>query len=209
MKVQYLDHMGDDLAVVNAARVSFAKVSHDFNEKDAKLIKYLAKHKHWSPFSHTCIKLHIEAPIFVARQLAKHQVGFAWNEVSRRYVDDAPVFYAPNEWRGKPVDKKQGSDGSVTLNQDDEMHLQGVYTYTQELYNNMIAKGIAPEQARMILPQSMMTQWIWTGNLYGFARVCQLRLACDTQQETREVAQQISDIIAPLFPVSWEVLNGN
>lgn len=219
MKVEYVDHMGTDLSVVNAARVSFDKMSdwevssnakfpgdeevHILAEKDEKLIKYLAEHGHWSPFAHSSISLRCKAPIFVARQLVKHQVGLSWNEVSRRYVDSEPEFWFPKEWRGKPVNAKQGSDGIVDMRWFD---FEGILNISLQAYKTLLSSGVAPEQARMILPQNTMTQWIWTGSLYAFARVCKQRLDSHAQQETREVAQMISDIVKPLFPVSWRVL---
>ena len=220
MKVEYVDHMGSDLSVVNAARVSFDKVSGwetlvcdakgwpTLPDRDVKLINYLAKHNHWSPFAHTSIQLRIKAPIFVARQLVKHQVGLVWNEVSRRYVDSEPEFFFPSEWRGRPEGSiKQGSSGSVELIFDDEMDtpLYAVDTCL-ELYKRLMEKGVAPEQARIILPQNMMTEWIWTGSLMAFVRICRERLAPGAQLETRGVAEQIAEIVAPLFPVSWSAL---
>lgn len=216
-KVEYVDHMGSDLSVVNAARVSFAKVHEEFDtEKDSKLISYLAKHGHWSPFAHTSISLRIKAPIFVARQLVKHQVGLSWNEVSRRYVDDEPEFYFPQVWRGRAASAKQGSEGEVTIirhyNDDDswEMPIQNsVQIYTDEclkMYQEMLESGVAPEQARMVLPQNTMTEWIWTGSMMAFARVCKQRLDPHAQQETREVAEMIQREVEPRFPVSWKAL---
>lgn len=198
--------MGSDLSVVNAARVSFGKIATEFGDKDASLIAYLARHNHWSPFAHTAISLRIKAPIFVARQLVKHQIGLTWNEVSRRYVDDEPEFYFPDVWRGRPVNAKQGSSGVV---ESDTYIRQGVLdTMEQSLadYLGMIELGVAPEQARMVLPQNTMTEWIWTGSLMAFSRVCKLRLDPHAQQETQEVAQKIQDIVAPLFPHSWKAL---
>lgn len=222
MNVELVDSMGTDLTVVNAARVSFDKESaweyeHGFfgnglhaqlSDKDAKLIKYLADHNHWSPFAHTSIQLRIKAPIFVARQLVKHQVGGVWNEVSRRYVDSEPEFWFPDQWRGRPAGSmKQGSSGVV-----DEQGLwlkQYVEQQTNAMlftYNELLKNNVAPEQARMILPQNMMTEWYWTGSLMFFCRVCRERLAPGAQQETREVAEQIAEIVAPLFPTAWSAL---
>ena len=236
IKVELIDHMGTDLTVVNAARVSFDKQSEwetvsihaddecdillgepyvrkerRLSDADVKLIAYLAKHNHWSPFAHTSIQLRIKAPIFVARQLVKHQVGGVWNEVSRRYVDSEPEFYFPEVWRGRPTNgAKQGSSGVVT-------HVNGVHVSHGALYaantalntyNRLIDGGVAPEQARMVLPQNMMTEWYWTGSLMFFARVCAQRLDPHAQAETSEVARQIADIVRPLFPVSWLALTG-
>ena len=220
IKVDCVDHMGDDLTVVNAARVSFDKMSdwkldfgkdHKFgdnvlSEADTKLIAYLAKHNHWSPFAHTSIQLRIKAPIFVARQLVKHQVGGVWNEVSRRYVDSEPEFYFPEIWRGRPTEgMKQGSSGVVDLSMTCA-DPSTVVLLTVENYKHMIDRGVAPEQARMILPQNTMTEWYWTGSLMFFARVCAQRLNPHAQAETSEVARQIADIVRPLFPVSWAAL---
>jgi len=214
MSVKLLDHMGNDDSVVNAARVSFENLAHNYSdEQNSKLIAYLAKHNHWSPFAHATISLRIKAPIFVARQLVKHQVGLAWNEVSRRYVDSEPEFWFPKEWRGKPVNAKQGSSGvfdkkfMVEGNKEImDVHSSNLCHAALELYKRAVYEGVAPEQARMVLPQNTMTEWIWTGSLYAFARVCNLRLDAHAQSETQEVAKKISDIIQPLFPVSWGVL---
>jgi thymidylate synthase (FAD) len=212
IEVTYVNHMGDDLSVVNAARVSFGKKS-DYmprvhmgepkvlQYKDDRLIKYLAKHKHKSPFNHTFTTFHVKAPVFVARQLVKHEY-MPWNEISRRYVDNKPEFYHPEEWRGRSADKKQGSDGTVKSNANVPYFndtMLGVYT-------QLLDEGVAPEQARMVLPQSMMTEWYWSGTLYAFAKMCGLRLKEDTQAETRIVAEKIEDVMAKLYPVSWEAL---
>ena len=227
----YVDHMGSDLSVVNAARVSFGKKHDTFQDKDAKLIDYLAKHGHISPFGHAFASFHVKAPVFVARQLVKHKF-LRWNEISRRYVDDEPEFYIPDQWRGKSDDKKQGSsddtlsnlDGipmyGLTVNKEvyQNRHRKGLRTIgTQHmanlvnqkayhLYNNMITAGVAPEQARMVLPQSTMTEFYWSGSLDAFANVCRLRCASDTQAETQEVAWQIYHKLEDLFPVSWVAL---
>ena len=206
IKVDLIDKMGTDLSVVNDARVSYAKIKNRFDEKDTKLISYLAKHGHWSPFAHASIQFRIKAPVFVARQLVKHQVGLSWNEVSRRYVSYEPELYKIDEWRGKPLDSKQGSAGVVEL----DVTLKHVYESAMDqckiLYSALIGKGIAPEQARSVLPQSMMTEWLWSGTLYAFARVCNLRCKPDVQKETREVADQISYHCEQYFPVSWPAL---
>lgn len=214
-EVTLLDHMGTDLSVVNAARVSFHKWHNEYQASDDKLISYLAKHNHWSPFAHTSIQFRVKAPVFVARHLVKHQVGGVWNEVSRRYVDDEPEFFFPKVWRGKPVNAKQGSsDRMIDLhsemsNYDDYYSPESVCEFCETAYNKMISAGVAPEQARMVLPQNTMTEWIWTGSLVFFARVCKLRLDSHAQQETQEVAQLINKAIEPLFPVSWKALMEN
>ena len=221
MNVTLVDHMGTDLSVVNAARVSFGKVSqwesipeagptpNLLQEKDEKLIHYLAKHNHWSPFGHASMQFHIKAPVFVARQLVKHQVGLVWNEVSRRYVDDEVEFYKPEEWRGKPTNSKQGSsDEVIDINPRNKMidEYKSLCESAKWTYEYLLRKGVAPEQARMVLPQSMYTEWYWSGTLYAFARVCNLRCKPDAQKETQMVADQIDVLAKELFPNSWEAL---
>lgn len=220
IKVTYLDHCGSDLTTVNAARVSFGKISeweygddgtHYLSYKDAKLIKYLAKHKHFAPFGHSFASFHIKAPIFVARQLVKHKF-MRWSEVSRRYVDDEPEFYTPEVWRGRSADKKQGSSGVVVID-DYVFNVDPEYgdDYKEgclNVYMRLLEVGVAPEQARMVLPQSTMTEWYWSGSLDAFADMCKLRCKEDTQYETRLVADQISKEMKHLFPVSWEALVG-
>lgn len=217
MKVELVSHMGSDLTVVNAARVSFAKESsydYDTHEQvwnlkdtDERLIAYLARHGHWSPFAHPQITLRIKAPIFVARQLQKHQVGLAWNEVSRRYVDSEPEFYVPEGWRKRAENVKQGSSDELT---EDNEHFRIVYAeFTGRAlgtYEGLISQGVCPEQARMVLPQSTYTTWYWTGSLYAFSRVVRQRTDTHAQRETREVAEGIAKVIKPLFPVSWKEL---
>ena len=206
MKVELVDHMGSDLSVVNAARVSYAKFKDQFEDRDEKLIKFLAEHNHWSPFAHASLQFRISAPVFVARQLVKHQVGLVWNEVSRRYVSFPAELYEIKDWRGKPENSKQGSAGELKLDPTTLHNLEMFNKQALILYNTLIGKGIAPEQARSVLPQSMMTEWVWSGTLYAFARVCNLRCAKDTQQETQQVANQIRDICADQFPISWKYL---
>ena len=207
IKVNLIETLGTDLTVVNAARVSFDKHHSKFTDGDEKLISYLAQHGHWTPFGHPQLQFRISAPVFVARQLVKHQVGLVWNEVSRRYVDTPPTFYYTDTWRKKATDKKQGSS-------DEEVHLhlrlKDDLIYIQEkaaqLYAELLRKGVAPEQARMILPQSMFTEWYWTGSLYAFTRVCKLRLSNDAQEETREVAKLLSNELKKSFPISCKYL---
>lgn len=241
MKVELLDHMGSDLDVVNAARVSMDKVSEwewhsgvteadkfgltyttnekALSEKDTKLIHYLAKHNHWTPFSHCYAKFRIKAPIFVARQLFKHKVGLTENEVSRRYVDSTPEFFMPDKWRGKAPNVKQGSDVDVTVEDipyrydDGFIYMEPVekmvwmhYESSEKLYECMIEGGVCAEQARLVLPQGMMTEWIWSGSLAAFARVYGLRMDPHAQHETRTVAMQIGNELRELFPVSWKAL---
>jgi thymidylate synthase (FAD) len=215
IKATYVDHMGSDLSVVNAARVSFGKkseweVDYDLvpcgleklSDRDANLIRYLAKHKHLSPFGHAFASYHVKAPIFVARQLVKHKF-LRWNEISRRYVDDEPEFYVPDVWRGRSEDKKQGSAGTWQPNHE---QLDKTMYKVLDLYDQMIYDGCAPEQARMVLPQSTMTEWYWSGSLDAFSNMCKLRCAPDTQYESRVVADQISEVMSGLYPVSWAAL---
>ena len=210
MDVELIDHMGSDASVVNAARVSFGKRIKEMSEGDTKLIRYLAKHNHWSPFGHASLQFRIKAPIFVARQLVKHQVGLTWNEISRRYVDYEPEFYEVDKWRGRPVDKKQGSSEENIEWINRSIRTSALQDQVENValanYNLMIGAGVAPEQARMILPQSMMTEWYWSGTLYAFARVCNLRCAEDAQYETRIVANLINEECGKLFPISWTEL---
>ena len=205
--VSRMDSMGSDLTVANAARVSFAKHKEELDEGDEKLIKFLAVHGHWSPFSHVFMQFKIDAPIFVARQLQKHQVGLAWNEVSRRYVDSEPEFYSPDEWRRRATDKKQGSMSEPVPSQKVVNSIKKEYdTVALDCYNRLLKLKVCPEQARMLLPQDMMTSWYWSGSVYAFSRVCNLRLKEDAQAETREVAQSISNHCAIEFPISWKNL---
>jgi thymidylate synthase (FAD) len=243
IKATYIDHMGSDLSVVNAARVSFGKKSElvcaqcggtgwvddgiyqytcgacevgkdlSVSKRDTKLIHYLAEHKHTSPFGHAFASFHVKAPIFVARQLVKHKF-LRWNEISRRYVDDEPEFYMPDVWRGRSADKKQGSEGVVDIDKywedlpdnDDTPMPSLAYEDSLYCYRDLLRAGVAPEQARMVLPQSTMTEWYWSGSLDAFADMCNLRCKPDTQLETRLVAEQIDDKMMKLFPVSWEAL---
>lgn len=208
MRVDYIDHMGTDLTVVNAARVSFAAWAGKLEDRtrDWQLIRYLAREGHWSPFAHPMIQLRVTAPIPIARQLAKHQVGASWNEVSRRYVKTPPEYYLP--WFRKAPDGniKQGSGDEFDAEDQDDLlfELRGLYQHAAQLYGSLIQRGVCPEQARYALPQGMMTSWIWTGSLLFFMRVCQQRLDSHAQQEVREVAESIADIVKPLFPVSWD-----
>lgn len=201
MQVDLIDHMGNDLTVVNAARVSFDKTSNELSHADIKLIYFLAKHQHWSPFSHAFLQFRIKAPIFVARQLGKHQVGLSWNEISRRYVDYEPEFYVPSKWRLRADNIKQGSSS-----EEIEYNITSTLQYVQQTYDNLLREGVAPEMARMVLPQNMMTEWYWSGSLYAFARVCQLRLDSTAQVEVQEVARQLSAHCLTLFRHSWSAL---
>ena len=236
IEVTYIDHMGSDLSVVNAARVSFGKKSEFIvsgvptngppervlHQRDRKLIAYLAKHKHISPFGHCFASFHIKAPIFVARQLVKHKF-LRWNEISRRYVDEEPEFYMPTIWRGRSVDKKQGSSKEEIEHIHYTCETTGNRSRTKiwrlldhyqthhvhDMYSGLLKAGVCPEQARMVLPQNMMTEWYWSGSLDAFADMCNLRCKSDTQAETREVARQIDHKMIEVFPVSWDALTDN
>jgi len=201
MEVTLIDHMGTDLSVVNAARVSFGKRKVTLDTADEKLIKYLCTHNHWTPMGHTALQFHIKAPMFVARQLGKHQVGLVWNEISRRYVDSDPEFYNPDNWRLRAKNVKQGSS-SETI----EFDITEYNNSCLKMYQDLLAKNIAPEMARMVLPQNTFTEWYWSGSLAAFSRICKLRLAPDSQQETRHIAQMISSECEKLFPITWNAL---
>ena len=212
IEVTYIDHMGSDLSVVNAARVSFGKKSdwlpriHNgeakaLSAKDCRLIEYLARHNHKSPFNHTFATFHVKAPVFVARQLVKHEY-MPWNEISRRYVDEEPELYEAPIWRGRSADKKQGSEGEVKSNANIFYH----NNQSLMVYKQLLDEGVAPEQARMVLPQSMMTEWYWSGTVFSFAKMCSLRCKDDTQAETRVVADAIDEEMENLYPMSWESL---
>jgi len=239
MKAEYISHMGDDLTVVNAARVSFDKESMleqwDASDvintpyphtarislKDKGLINYLARHGHWTPFSHPQITIRYTVPIFVARQENKHIVGFTRNEVSRRYVDDTPEFYVPKVWRSRPEGSvKQGSGSSFVSECKDTYHHNGGKEYIDTVvyqmqhhchavYSDMIKAGVAPEQARMVLPQSMYTSYYITGSLAAYARMVKQRSDPHAQVEIQELAAMVDEVIRPLYPVSWEALTND
>jgi thymidylate synthase (FAD) len=222
IQTSLIDHMGSDLSVVNAARVSFGKRSEweyccgeycgdlceengtqcpKLSDRDTNLIHYLAKHKHLSPFGHAFASFHVKCPLFVHAQLVKHKF-LRVNTISRRYVDDNIEFYVPDVWRGRSADKKQGSsDESISV-----PDINQCFDTAHEWYLDLLGRGVAPEMARMILPQSLMTEFIWSGSLDAFAAMCNLRLKEDTQYESRLVAQQISAKMSELFPVSWQAL---
>ena len=212
MQVTLINSMGTDQTVVDSARVSFAKKAENYTEdQNEKLIGYLARHNHWTPFGHAQATFHIEAPVFVARQLVKHQVGLVWNEVSRRYVDDTPRFFSPPSWRPRAPDKKQGSDKHdiiPEMRQAWKIYESAIHNISKT-YAILLEMGVAPEQARMVLPQSMMTEWYWTGSLAAWSRVCRLRISDDAQAETEKVAQDISREMKHLFPLSWAALEKN
>ena len=211
IRANLIDYMGSDLSIVNAARVSFGKRStfggrvggpNVLKEEDEKLVHYLAKHKHMSPFGHCFASFHIKAPIYVARQLVKHKF-LRWNEISRRYVSDPPEFHEPELWRSKATDKKQGSGPAL---EDQDVHIGTTQRLVAMLYESMLAKGVCEEQARMVLPQNTMTEWYWSGSLDAFADMCNLRTKSDTQWETRDIAFQIDVEMQKLYPISWLAL---
>lgn len=229
ISVELLDFCGSDAAIANSARVSFSQFG-EWNEvpegysegKCEKLIKYLASHNHSSPFRHNCITIRCQAPIFIARQLMKHQAGLSWNESSRRYVDSEPAFFYPEQWRSRPEGSlKQGSGsdevtmlhvkdvaegdwGSVSIMNEYNNHIHR----SALLYNEMLSSGVAPELARMVLPQSMLVDWVWSGNLLAFAHCFNLRIKENAQIEAQEFAKELDKVIAPLFPIAWQALTG-
>lgn len=212
MKVELIEHMGSDLSVVNAARVSFAKESKEFVVKDAKLINFLAREKHILPFRHPTISVRCKAPIFLARQLGKHQVGLTWSEESRRYIDSEPEFFWPDKWRKRAENVKQGSS-------DEEVEYTSLWQFDSiqedansllddavQLYNHMLESGVAPELARMILPQNMYVNWVWTGSLLAFYQTYKLRSEGHAQREAQYFANRLEAVVAPLYPASWAAL---
>lgn len=214
MNIELMMHTGNDNAIANAARVSFAAEG-DFlslpegysEERCAKLIKYLAKHKHLCPFRHNLITIRCKAPIFLARQLGKHQAGLTWSEVSRRYVSDEPTFWMPTAWRAKPDGSiKQGSGGVHTNSEEIKEWYEEFLADTAAMYEHLVKTGVAPEQARMILPQSMQTEWVWSGNLLAFAHVYKERSNPGAQIEAQEFAAELDKVIRPLFPEAWAAL---
>ena len=228
MKIELINSMGDDLTVVNAARVSFDKesewenitpagpIEHLLTEKDTKLIKYLAKHNHFTPFTHCTITMRETVPIFVARQRFKHTIGFSYNEVSRRYVDDTPKIYTPDTWRAKADNAKQGSsEETIDINPVGERPPPMVDIYKLSIknslwtYEELLRKGVCPEQARMVLPQSMYTSYYVTGSLYAWARAYNLRSDSHAQKEIQEIASQWNEICTTLYPTSWKALTND
>lgn len=218
LDVRLINYQGDDEQICDAARVSFANdaIDQDFEtkyKKDVRLLNYLAKHNHWSPFAHNSITLRITAPIFLARQLVKHQVGGVWNEISRRYVDSTPSFYVPTEYHMRPENAKQGSGSTFDYQTSWEIqsYIRKNCCQALELYEELLKKGVAPEEARMVLPLNMMTSWYWTGSLAFFFRVYKQRIDGHAQLVAQEFAGKLKEVIVPLFPEAWtalEVANG-
>lgn len=208
-RIELLETFGDDLTVVNAARVSFAKESTEMTGRDEKLIKYLADHNHVTPFFHPQARFRIKMPIFVAREWYRHQIGFARNEVSRRYVDTVPECWTPavEELRARDPKLKQGSRAEPAEAADKwHAHITEFQADAIKLYNTLIEEGIAPEVARCVLPQSMYTEFIETGSLAAYARLCGLRMSPDAQREIQMYAGGLSTLLIPRFPVSWSAL---
>lgn len=216
IKIELVDVMGDDSSVSNSARVSFNKWKEDFDEQDEKLIKYLAKHRHMTPFRHTQVQIRCKAPIFLVRQLGKHQAGLSWNEISRRYVKTEPEFFIPEDWRSVPEGSiKQGSGALVVTHLRDEENVRTISVDSAyrdyvdnavNLYSRMLEDGVAPEMARMVLPQSMQTEWIWSGNILAFSHVYKERIASGAQLEAQDFAKKLDEIVRPLFPSAWSAL---
>lgn len=210
MSVEYIDHMGSDVNVVNAARVSFAKEVSEFNlTTDTGLLNYLAKHDHWSPFAHTCISVRCKVPLWLARQLVKHQVGGNWNEESRRYIDDDPMFWFPKELHTRPDSVKQGSGG---VHSASEFWLCWMRDSTKDnfgMYKAMLTAGIAPEEARFVLPLNTMTNFVWTGSLLFFCRVIRQRQDGHAQLGAQEFATLAANVVKPLYQHSWVALMEN
>lgn len=210
ISVELVDKMGDDLRVANVARVSFDNWKEQFDQKDARLITYLAAHEHNSPFRHVQLSLRCTAPVFLARQLGKHQVGLSWNEVSRRYVDVGVEFYVPDAWRSRPADGiKQGSGDDLGC-YDNFTVRNRYHAYIEEvekLYDYLIrVRKVSPEMARMVLPQSMLVSWVWTGSLESFYHIWRLRSGEGAQVEAKEFAKLVDELIEPLFPHCWSAL---
>lgn len=206
MKVEYIYHMGCDLRAANVARVSFAKWKEVFNERDESLINYLVSNEHWTPLAHNMLSIRVKAPIFVARQLAKHQVGLVWNEESRRYINSGPEFFFPENWRQRPENKKQGSGENFDA-EISKFFTNVLIEHCRESYLNyttLISQGVAPEQARMFLPINAYTEWVWTGSLWAFFRVVALRTKPDAQEETQFIAKEIANIIVQRWPICYK-----
>jgi thymidylate synthase (FAD) len=217
MKAEYIAHMGDDLLVANIARISFDKTSTEFTLRkdkeigsDEGLIEYLAKHNHWTPFGHPNITLRMKAPVPIRTQCFKSKIGFVENEESRRYISSTPELFIPEYFRSKPEgNKKQGSGGKHPLSEEYISRYIRTCRQAIEEYDEMIKAGIAPEQARFILPQGCYVNWIWTGSLAAYARFCKLRQDGHAQGEIRDLSDEIIKIIEPLFPYSWKALMNN
>lgn len=207
--IRLVDRMGTDESVVNAARVSFNKAVDGLSYKDIKLLNYLARNGHWSPFAHTSISIRCKAPIFLARQLVKHQVGGSWNEVSRRYVSEEPTIYIPNIVHTSPENAKQGCGGVHPSNGEYVDEIQKVSLALVEEYKGLIEADVAPEEARMILPLNVCTEWIWTGSLYFFYRVYKQRSDSHAQLVAQDFARELDKLMSFLYPNAWKALKDN
>ena len=216
MRAEYITHMGDDLMIANTARVSFDKTIEEFTYRkdkprgsDEGILEYLADHNHWTPYGHAIVSLRMKAPVPIRTQCFKHKQGFVENEESRRYISSSPELFIPDHFRNKPSgNAKQGSEG---IHVGSDLYLE-VYKKQCEssikIYENMVADGVAPEQARFILPQGCQVNWIWTGSLSAFSRFYNLRIDSHAQKEIQDLAKEVGSIIEPLFPVAWSKLVG-
>lgn len=193
--VELLDVMGNDLMVVNVARVSYGKWSHEINDKDMKLLKYLYDHKHVSPWKHPQLQFRITCPIFVERQLFKHQIGMTANSISGRYVDFSESFWELKTLRKQSIDSKQGSSNELLSDTEILKQWNDTINIAQNTYNNMVKKGVAKEIARTVLPLALNTTFIWTGSVLSYLHLFELRLKPDAQEETRIVVQNILDLV--------------
>ena len=209
MKVEHIDHMGNDDSVVNAARVSFAKQADQYTEdQNARLIKYLARHNHWTPFAHAFVTLRFKAPIAIHAQCVKHQIGFAMNTVSRRYVSDKPELFIPDFRLAPEGSVKQGSGEVHPDNAHWQVNYEDLMNKAVDLYLMMIDGDVAPEQARFVLPQGVMTEWVWSGSLQAWARFYTQRIDPHAQKEIQFLAQEVDKIVGALYPVAWDALTG-
>lgn len=207
IKVELLDSMGTDLDVVNAARVSFNNYSGIFCDKDEKLIKYLARYNHWTPFAHTALKFRIAAPVPIRTQCFKHKVGMTENEESRRYISTTPEIFIPEFFRSKPEGSiKQGSGEKHQFSDCWLASYKAIVGEAVATYEDMLADGICPEQARFVLPQGAIVNWIWTGNLVSFANFYNKRTDTNAQREVQVVAELVGKEVERIFPVSWKAL---
>ena len=209
MKVEHIDHMGNDDSVVNAARVSFAKQADQYTaDQNARLIKYLARHNHWTPFAHAFVTLRFKAPIAIHAQCVKHQIGFAMNTVSRRYVSDKPELFIPDFRLAPEGSVKQGSGEVHPDNAHWQVNYEDLMNKAVDLYLMMIDGDVAPEQARFVLPQGVMTEWVWSGSLQAWARFYTQRIDPHAQQEIQYLAREVDKIVGALYPVAWDALTG-
>lgn len=203
MTAEYLYHSGSDLDVANAARVSMAKESEELDDDDVRIINYLAKHNHWTPFAHNSITIRASAPVPIRTQCFKHKFGFVENEESRRYISFEPTYFLPDKFRASAANVKQGSGGVHQYSEAIRRSYVAQCETAVALYNTFIKEGICPEQARFVLPQGVIVNWVWTGSLAAYARFYNLRTDPHAQKEIQELARMIGKIVKPLFPISW------